>query len=106
MSVLENGFLLKLNVEQFKVLFPKRKSTFSSFNENNELVIDSIKIPEDVILCDYGCNQNMIDHDYFYLLMINQLCQGTVCKKCYEKYYKEENLPIIDYNAIFKLKQE
>jgi len=93
-------FLLKVSTKEFKLLFPERKPTLQTFNENNEIVVmGSIKIPEGVISCDYGCNQNLVDHDYFYLLMIDEeLCRGTVCKECYSKSFTK--LPIISFKAI------
>ena len=97
-----NAFLLKINTEQFRILFPKRENSFSSINDFGVTVIDIIPIPEDCILCDYGCNKNLVEKDFFYLFMVDKnLCQGTVCKECYEGNWKADNLPIKEFEQIF-----
>ena len=99
----ESGFLLKVNTEQFRKLFPRRENSFSSIKDSGVIIIDTIPIPEDCILCDYGCNENLVNEEFFYLFMINNdLCQGTVCKKCYERNWKEDNFPIKEFKEVFE----
>ena len=94
-------FLLKVNADQFKRLFPQRSNKFLSEDINgNVIIVDTLPVPQDVILCDYGCNRNLYHDEYFYLLMIDEyLCQGTVCKDCYEKYFRE--IEIKEFEEMF-----
>ncbi len=96
------GFLLKVNTEQFRKLFPKRENSYSSIGDSGVIVIDTIPIPEDCILCDYGCNKNLVNEEFFYLFIVDKdLCQGTVCKNCYERNWRRDNLPIKEFEEVF-----
>jgi len=99
---LNDGFLLKVNKNQFRSLFPSRENILMSEGKTGKLVIvETYPIPKDVILCDYGCNKNLVDENYFYLFMIDtKLCQGTVCKECYEKSWKD--VIILNYRDFLK----
>jgi len=96
-----NKFLMKLNKEQFRILFPIRENIITTINLDGSIENESILIPDDCILCNYSCKKNMINEEYFYLLMIDvDLSQGTVCKDCKERYFNE--VKIIDFKEIYE----
>ncbi len=98
-----NKFLMKLNKEQFQILFPIRENTITTINLDGSIESEIMSIPDDCILCNYGCNKNIINDEYFYLLMIDfDLSQGSVCKDCKESYFNE--LEIIDFKEIYERK--
>lgn len=78
-----------------------RETIITTINLDGSIENESVPISDDCILCNYRCKKNVINDEYFYLLMIDfDLSQGTVCKDCKESYFNE--LKIKDFNEIYE----